>query len=223
MNIDSQAAKLAGPGTNVSGEAELVARIIGGERELFHELVRPCSRMVYRMALSILRNKEEAEDVAQETMVKALEGLHKFRAESKFSTWLIAIALNEARSRIRQRRRYGLEYVDHSAAEDSGDLLPADIPDKRGIPLAVLEQKELGQALESAIARLPETYREVLLLRKVEELSIAKTAGTLGVSKSLVKIRLLRARLMMQKMLVPQLDTCLTRGAEPRASAFSLS
>jgi RNA polymerase sigma-70 factor, ECF subfamily len=174
------------------------------------------------MALSILRNKEEAEDVAQETMVKALEGLHKFRAESKFSTWLIAIALNEARSRIRQRRRYGLEYVDHSAAEDGGDLLPAEIPDRRGIPLEVLERKELGQALESAIARLPDTYREVLLLRKVEDLSIAKTAGTLGVSKSLVKIRLLRARLMMQKMLMPQIDDSFTCGAGPAASTLSL-
>jgi RNA polymerase sigma-70 factor, ECF subfamily len=208
-------------GGDATRDAEVIARILSGERELFQDLVRPCARMVYRMALSILRNKEEAEDVAQETMVKALESLHKFRAESKFSTWLIAIALNEARSRIRQRRRYGLEYIDHRF-DESGDLAQPEIPDHHGIPLAVLERKELGKALQSAMDSLPKTYREVLLLRKVEELSIAKTAGTLGVSKSLVKIRLLRARMMMRKKLVPQMDTYLTRGSEPSASTLSL-
>jgi len=184
----------------------LIARILGGERELFHELVRPYEKSVYFAAYSILQNEHDAEDVAQETVLKALRSLHTFRAESKFSTWLVSIALNEARGRLRHERLIQFDSVDAIPDEDSGDFTPAVISDWREVPLEALERKELRDMLRKAIRGLPAMYREVLVLRDVQDLSIAETAAALGVNDGVVKTRLLRARLMMQKVLAPQLN-----------------
>ena len=89
---------------STSDEQQLIQRIIDGETDLFHELARPCARMVFCVCQSVLRNRDDAEDAAQETMLKAFKNLGRFRAESKFSTWLVAIALNEARARLPDRR-----------------------------------------------------------------------------------------------------------------------
>lgn len=184
----------------------LIARILGGERELFHELVRPYEKSVYFAAYSILQNEHDAEDVAQETVLKALRSLHTFRAESKFSTWLVSIALNEARGRLRHERLIQFDSVDAIPDEESGDFTPAVISDWREVPLEALERKELRDMLRKAIRGLPAMYREVLVLRDVQDLSIAETAAALGVNDGVVKTRLLRARLMMQKVLAPQLN-----------------
>ncbi len=183
-----------------SRDRELIGRILAGERELFHELVRPYERSVYYVALPILHNEQEAEDAAQETMLKALKNLHSFRAESKFSTWLISIAVNEARARLRHGRVLRFESVEQAAKDERGGFTAATTTDLREIRLQTLERKELGQILQHAMASLPEIYREVLQLRDLEELSTAETAALLGVSKGAVKTRLLRARLMMQKI-----------------------
>src|SRR5271166_3416110 len=188
-------------------DAELIARILSGERELFHELVRPYEKSVYFAAFSILQNEQDAEDAAQETVLKALKNLRNFRAESKFSTWLISIAINEARGRLRHARVVKFDSLDTSQQDEEGAPVPAVISDWREVPLQALERKELRQMLQAAIASLPPIYRETLLLRDVEELSIAETAAALGVSEGVVKTRLLRARLMMQKILAPQLAT----------------
>ena len=188
-----------------SHDAELIARVLAGERELFHELIRPYEKSVYVAAYSILQNQQEAEDAAQEAVLKALKNLGSFRGESKFSTWLISIAVNEARARLRHARVLKLESVDQPAKDEEGSFVPALIRDWREVPSQALERKELRELLQSAIASLPEIYREVLLLRDVEEMSIADTAAALGVSEGVVKTRLLRARLMMQKILAPQL------------------
>jgi len=187
-------------------DAELIARILSGERELFHELVRPYEKSVYFAAFSILQNEQDAEDAAQETVLKALKNLRNFRAESKFSTWLVSIAINEARGRLRHARVLKFESVDESPDEDGG-FTPSVISDWREVPLEALERKELRELLQQAIAGLPEIYREVLLLRDVEEFSIAESAAALGVSEGVVKTRLLRARLMMQKVLAPKLKS----------------
>lgn len=195
--------------TNESPEIrdrELIARILGGERELFHELVRPYEKSVYFAGYSILQNEHDAEDVAQETVLKALKNLHRFRAESKFSTWLVSIALNEARGRLRHARLIEFDSVDALPDEDSGEFTPAVISDWREVPLQALERKELREMLQRAIKDLPERYREVLVLRDVQDFSIAETAAALGVNEGVVKTRLLRARLMMQKVLAPQLN-----------------
>jgi RNA polymerase sigma-70 factor (ECF subfamily) len=188
-------------------DAGLIARILAGERELFHELVRPYEKSVYYATFSILQNEQDAEDAAQETILKALKNLRNFRAESKFSTWLISIAINEARARLRHDRVLKFESVDHTPEEEDGSFAPAVITDWREVPLEALERKELRELLRHAIASLPDIYREVLLLRDVEELNIAETAARLGVNEGVVKTRLLRARLMMQKILAPQLQS----------------
>lgn len=171
---------------------------------MFHELVQPYEKSLYFAAFSVLQNEQDAEDVAQETVLKALKALHTFRAESKFSTWLVSIAINEARARLRHARVLQFESIDETPPEESR-FAPAVITDWREVPSQALERKELRELLQSAVASLPEIYREVLLLRDVEEFSIAETAAALGVSDGVVKTRLLRARLMMQKILAPQL------------------
>lgn len=205
MTTEPQNARPAAVESAAARDAELIRRILGGERELFHELVRPYEKSVYYATFSILQNQQDAEDAAQETVLKALKNLHSFRAESKFSTWLISIAVNEARARLRHDRVLKFESVDQSQTEEDGSFTPAVITDWREVPLQALERKELREQLQKAIASLPEIYREVLLLRDVEEFDIAETAAALGVSTGVVKTRLLRARLMMQKILTPQL------------------
>lgn len=207
MTTEPQNARPAAVESGAAREAELIRRILGGERELFHELVRPYEKSVYYATFSILQNQQDAEDAAQETVLKALKNLHSFRAESKFSTWLISIAVNEARARLRHDRVLKFESVDQSQTEEDGSFTPAVITDWREVPLQALERKELREQLQKAIASLPEIYREVLLLRDVEEFDIAETAAALGVSTGVVKTRLLRARLMMQKILAPQLQS----------------
>lgn len=211
-------ASSSSPAVGVSAavrDAGLIARILAGERELFHELVQPYEKSVYFATFSILQNQQDAEDAAQETVLKALKNLGNFRAESKFSTWLISIAVNEARARLRHARVLKFESVDESAPDEEGSFTPSVISDWREVPLQALERKELRELLRKAIASLPEIYREVLLLRDVEEFSIAEAAATLGVSEGVVKTRLLRARLMMQKVLAPQL-------ASKRSGLFGL-
>jgi RNA polymerase sigma-70 factor (ECF subfamily) len=207
LTAPAQSAKPASGDSAAARDAALIARILGGERELFHELVRPYEKSVYFATFSILQNEQDAEDAAQETMLKALKNLHNFRAESKFSTWLISIAVNEARARMRHARVLKFESVDQPAEDEEGSFTPAVITDWREVPLQALERKELREQLQRAIASLPEIYREVLLLRDVEEFNIAETAAALGVSEGVVKTRLLRARLMMQKILAPQLQS----------------
>ena len=188
-------------------DAELISRILGGERELFHQLVHPCEKSVYFAAFSLLQNEQDAEDVAQETVLKALKALPTFRAESKFCTWLVSIAINEARARLRHARVLQFESVDQALQEGDSGFTPAVITDWREVPLQALERKELRELLQKAMASLPEIYREVLLMRDVEQFSIGETAAALGVSDAAVKTRLLRARLMMQKILAPQLSS----------------
>ena len=207
-----------GPAAGISPavrDAELIARILSGERELFHELVRPYEKSVYFATFSILQNEQDAEDAAQETVLKALKNLRNFRAEAKFSTWLISIAVNDARARLRHARVLKFESVDETPPDEDGGFTPSVISDWREVPLQALERKELRELLQKAIACLPEIYREVLLLRDVEEFSIAEAATALDVSEGVVKTRLLRARLMMQKLLAPQL-------ASKRSGLFGL-
>jgi RNA polymerase sigma-70 factor (ECF subfamily) len=192
-------------GASPTREASLIARILAGERELFHELVRPYEKGVYRATFSILQNAEDAEDAAQEAMLKALRSLRNFRAESRFSTWLISIAINEARARLRHARVLKFDSIEQPSQEEEGSFVPALIRDWREIPLQALERGELLEMLRRAIATLPEIYREVLVMRDIEEFSIAETAAALGVGEGVVKTRLLRARLMLQKILAPQL------------------
>ena len=184
-------------------EMEWIARILRGERDLFHELIRPYERVVFLTAVSVLRDSTEAEDAAQEAMIKAYRGLASFRGDAKFSTWLTTITLNEARSRLRKSGRVKVESLDNSDPEE--DFTPFLVADWREIPSETLEREELAQHIQSAIEGLAPSYREVFLLRDKEEMSIEEIAQALGVTANLVKVRLFRARMMLQKQLAPYL------------------
>jgi len=188
-------------------EAELIARTLAGEKELFHELIRPYERMVYLTVLAIVKNETEAEDGAQEAMINAYRHLRSFRAEAKFSTWLTAIAINEGRKRLRKAKAAAEESIEEQAEEKEGDYTPAPLTDWREIPLEALERKELREALRQAVAELPDAYRQVFALRDLEGFNIEETAQALGVNAGVVKVRLHRARIMLQKRLVPFLKT----------------
>ena len=185
-------------------DAQIIASILEGNTHEFHELIRPHERSVYIMALSLLQNEADAEDAAQEAFLKAFRNLANFRGEAKFGTWLISITLNEARSRLRSRKNIKIESLD-VAPDDQGNVSPALLRDWREIPSEALERKEVRLLLQQAVSDLPVIYREVFLLRDVEELSVLESAETLGISIASVKVRLHRARMMLQKELVPKL------------------
>jgi RNA polymerase sigma-70 factor (ECF subfamily) len=185
-------------------EPTMIASVLGGETHLFHELIRPYERSVYMMALSFLKNEAEAEDAAQEAFLKAYRNLSSFRGESKFGTWIISITLNEARSRLRRMKTMPMDSLDEPPDEE-GHISPALLRDWREIPSESLERHEMRQVLQDAIEGLPVIYREIFLLRDVEELSIAEAAEALQITVASVKVRLHRARMMLQKTLAPQL------------------
>jgi len=188
-------------------EAELIARIVAGEKELFHELIRPYERMVYLTVLAIVKNEADAEDGAQEAVINAYRHLNSFRAEAKFSTWLTTIAINEGRKRLRKVKGAAEDSLEEKAEEKEGDYTPAPLTDWREIPLEALERKELREALRDAVVSLPDIYRQVFTLRDLDELNTEETAEALGLSPGVVKVRLHRARILLQKQLVPFLKT----------------
>ncbi len=189
----------------IEREKELIARIIAGETDLFHELIRPYERMVYLSILTMLRNEQEAEDAAQEVMVNAFRHLKSFRGDAKFSTWLVTIAMNEGRQRLRKAKGVQVESLDETKDDRDGDFTPAVLTDWREIPSEALEKKEMRQKLREAVEQLPPIYREVLVLRDLQELNQEETASALGINITLVKVRLHRARMMLQKLLAPYL------------------
>jgi RNA polymerase sigma-70 factor (ECF subfamily) len=194
---------MASNATEKIAEDELIRQICQGRTELFYELIKPFERTVFAVAYSFLNDAAEAEDVAQESFLKTLKGLANFRAEAKFSTWLIQITINEARLRLRRSRAHLYQSLDGS---EDGDYLPRDFADWREIPSEALAREELRQRIEQTLRSLRPIYREVLVLRDMENLSIAETSEILGISKNLVKTRLLRARLQMREALAPGYD-----------------
>src|SRR5256714_3691462 len=188
-------------------ETELIARVLAGEKELFHELIRPYERMVYLTLFSIVRNETEAEDGAQEAVISAYRHLASFRGDAKFSTWLTTISINEGRKRLRKTKGAVEDSIEEKEESHEGDYTPAPLTDWREIPLEALERKELREALRVAVTELPGIYRQVFTLRDLEELNIEQTAQALGINPGAVKVRLHRARMMLQKRLVPFLRT----------------
>jgi RNA polymerase sigma-70 factor, ECF subfamily len=183
-------------------EQGLIQRIRDGEHEAFYLLIRPYEWRVYAAAFAILRNEADADDCAQEAVLKAFKHIRQFRAEARFSTWLIQIAVNEARMRRRKERGDLVEPIEKDKNEE-GSYTPRDFADWREIPSEALERKEIREKLAKALASLGQIYREVFVLRDMERLSIEETAKALGISNASVKTRLLRARLMLRDLLAP--------------------
>jgi RNA polymerase sigma-70 factor (ECF subfamily) len=187
-------------------EAELIAMSCTGDRDAFYCLIQPCERGVFAAAMSILNNAADAEEVVQEAVMKALAALPRFRSEAKFSTWLIQITINEARLKRRKDRRHLYDSIDEQQTDDQGDAFPKDFADWREIPSEELQRKELREALKRALDSLAPKYREVLILRDIQHLSIQETAQVLNLSEGNVKTRLLRARFQMRDALAPGID-----------------
>lgn len=186
-------------------DAEYIRRILAGEKHLFHDLIRPCERSIYFLLFSLLKNEAEAEDAAQETVIKVFQNLDKFRGDSQFRTWVLSIARNEGLGRLRKIGSRREESLAVETDDQTGDYTPAILTSWREVPAAALEQKELGQILRKAIEQLPEIYRNVVLLRDIEEMDIRQTAAALAISEASVKVRLHRARALLQRSLAPQL------------------
>src|SRR5579863_5281166 len=144
-------------------EALLIARIQRGERELFYELIRPYEKRVFVISFTILRNEAEAQDAAQDAFLKAFRYLGQFRAESRFSTWLIQVAINEARQRLRKSHLEIMRPIEDRENED-GTYTPRDFTDWREIPSEALQRKEIREKLVEALGSLAQKYREVFVL-----------------------------------------------------------
>ncbi len=180
-------------------EAALVSAARGGDLAAFEDLVRRYERKIYRLGYNITQNSADAEDVAQDAFLKAFEHLNDFQGDSRFYTWLVRIAVNEALMRLRKRRPNQVSLEEPIETED--DLLPREVADWGPSPEERYAQTELRQILSDAIAQLEPAYRTVFQLRDIEQLSTEETAEALGLSVPAVKSRLLRARLKLRQNL----------------------
>ncbi len=185
-------------------DMELVHRAQAGELDAFEALTTRYEQRVFSLAMRMLRQEQDAEDVTQQTFLSALENLKGFRGEAGFATWLLRIATHAALKIIRKRQ--GLETVSLDATIESVDGAeaiphPEYIADWRQSPEQLVEKNEIRRLLDEALARLDEKHRLVFLLRDVEGLSIKETADTLGLSEANIKVRLLRARLQLREQL----------------------
>ena len=203
------------PKVHEDSQAALVERVQGGDHDAFYELVRPHERGLFLAALSVVNNEADAEEVVQEAILKAFKAIGQFRREAKFSTWIIQIAINEARMRLRKDRKHLYDSLDEPLkGDDEGDYIPRDFADWREIPSEALQNAQLRAALKKAVDSLAPKYRQVLILRDVEHMSIAETAKLLGITEASVKTRLLRARLMVRDELAPGFDGAWRKGRE---------
>jgi RNA polymerase sigma-70 factor, ECF subfamily len=187
----------APPATATLTDEEVVARVRGGEVNLFEVLMRRYNQRLYRVARAILGDDGEAEDVMQDAYVRAFSHLDQFAGRARFSTWLTRIAVYEALARARRRSRtVEIDAMDQTSRQALPGLRSAErSPEQR------LIDRNLKALLESAIERLSEAHRSVLVLRDVEDMSTAETAECLGVSEAVVKTRLHRGRALLRREL----------------------
>ena len=178
---------------NTATDAELVHRVLAGEYEVYEVIIRRYNQRLYRVARSIVQNQEEAEDIVQETYTRAFEHLSQFQGRALLSTWLTRIAVNEARSRMKERSRH--KAVDPMLSKTRKLTSTLETPEHERLV------QETRLILENAIDQLPEAYRSVFVMRSVEEMSIAETAQCLDISEEAVKVRMLRARRMLRRTL----------------------
>jgi RNA polymerase sigma-70 factor, ECF subfamily len=190
--------------TNVTGdtseELALVQAAKGGDIAAFEQLIKKYDRNVFRIAQHITQNREDAEDVVQDAFLKAYQNLKQFQGNSKFYTWLVRIAVNEALMKLRKRKTSKTVSMDEDVETEDGSV-PREVADWSPNPEQLFGQSELSDILAKTIQGLPTGFRTVFVLRDVEGLSTEETAETLGLSVPAVKSRLLRARLQLRERL----------------------
>lgn len=183
----------------------LVSLAQGGDNAAFAELIERHQGTCKRLALSILRDRQDAEDEVQNACWKAFEHLGQFQSDAKFSTWLSRIVVNQCLMRLRKDRRARFLYIDEGVQGE--EVATIELPDETRTPEEAFASAEIGKALQQEIRRIPPLLREVFVLRDVQELPMAYVADRLGISIAAAKSRLLRARLelraRMQKHIGP--------------------
>jgi len=182
-------------------EDKLVSAAKGGDLAAFEELVSRYERRIFRLAMNITQNREDAEDATQDAFLKSFQHLDNFQGGSRFYTWLVRIAVNESLMRLRRRRPNITSLDEPVETEDS--LVPQEVEDWGPKPDERYANTEMNEILTRAIGQLDPIYRAVFLLRDVEELSTEDTAAALGISIPAVKSRLLRGRLKLREALHP--------------------
>ena len=190
------------PITPETADAELVHRAQAGDLDAFEALTSRYEQRVYGLAMRMLRQEQDAEDVTQQTFLSVLENLEDFRGDASFSTWVLRIASHAALKIIRKRN--GLNTVSLEEATEPSDNFnsiphPEFIADWRQSPEHLVEQNEIRRLLDDSLTRLDEKHRLVFLLRDVEGFSVRETAEALDLSEGNVKVRLLRARLQLRE------------------------
>lgn len=208
VSLSSDETEMAIEITPETSDAELVQRARAGALDAFEALTNRYEQRVYSLALRMLRQEQDAEDVTQQTLLSAMENLTAFRGEASFSTWLLRIATHAALKVIRKRK--GLDTVSLEEAtelRDNSEVIPHPeyIADWRQSPEELVHKHEIRRLLDDALAQLDEKHRMVFLLRDVEGLSIKETADALGLSEANTKVRLLRARLQLRELLTHKL------------------
>lgn len=184
-------------GVETVTDEEAVKRVLAGETSIFEVLMRRYNQRLFRATRAILGDDEDAQDAVQEAYLNAYRSLRQFEGRAKFSTWLTRIAVNEALARLRINKKFvELEAISSGEEKDmaTSNLNPEEEANRRA----------LGRVLESAIDRLPESYRSVFMLREVEGMSTTETADCLDMSEDAVKVRLHRARALMRKEIYQQ-------------------
>jgi len=189
-----------GSQTDVPDEAAVLAQARIGDRSAFNDLIRRYEGKIFRLALHITQNREDAEDVLQETFLKSYEHLDQFQGNSKFYTWLVRIAVNQALMKLRKRKSDRTVSIDDEI--DTGeDTVAREIAAWDENPEQRYSREELNELLDTAVQSLAPPYRTVFVLRDIEELSTEETAEALHLSIPAVKSRLLRARLQLRDKL----------------------
>jgi RNA polymerase sigma-70 factor (ECF subfamily) len=177
-------------------ENEIIARAQAGDKKALSLLVTTYSERIYNLALKIMRNREDAEDVLQETFLTVLEKINTFDGRSAFFTWIYRIATNASLMKLRKKRLVFTEFPENQELEKSFEN--RTFVDLSQDPAFNIHNQELKKILDAAIGELPEIYRTVFILRDLEYLSIRETSRILEISEENVKIRLRRARLFLR-------------------------
>ncbi|HUZ04424.1 MAG TPA: sigma-70 family RNA polymerase sigma factor [Acidobacteriaceae bacterium] len=178
----------------------LVERVKKGDLAAFEQLMKQYDRQIFRIAQHITQNREDAEDIVQDTFLKAFTKLEQFQGNSKFYTWLVRIAVNESLMRLRKRRSSKTVSMDEDVQTEEGSI-PRDFADWTPNPEQQYSQSELADILRKTVQGLPPGFRSVFALRDIDGLSTEETADALGLSIPAVKSRLLRARLQLRERL----------------------
>src|SRR5260370_29817216 len=190
-------------GQDKTTEPLLIRRILAGERELFHDLIRPYERGAFILSYSILRNREDTEEAVQQAMLNIFSRLSQLDDVERFKQWAMRVVENEAKMNRRKRRQHLYESIEGSDPDPAQEkpFRPRQFAGWRELPSDIVEQSEVRSAIWKAMSELPDIDREVFVLRDMQHLEVADTVQTLGIGESAVKTRLHRARLLRPKSL----------------------